>query len=62
MPSGCPLQVFVDDVLLPPPANLADIASPREIAAIEVYSGPATIPLQYKPPNSGCGVILIWTK
>jgi len=59
---GCPLQVFVDDVLLPLPVNLANIASPREIAAIEVYSGPATIPLQYKPANSGCGVILIWTK
>lgn len=60
--SSCPLQVFVDDVLLPPPADLANIASPRDVAAIEVYSGPATIPLQYKPANSGCGVILIWTK
>jgi hypothetical protein len=60
--SSCPLQVFVDDVLLPPPANLMDIGSPREIAAIEVYSGPATIPLQYRPQNSTCGVILVWTK
>jgi Carboxypeptidase regulatory-like domain/TonB-dependent Receptor Plug Domain len=60
--SKCPLQVVIDDVLVPAPANLANLVPPSDVRAIEVYSGPATIPLQYKPANSGCGVILIWTK
>ena len=58
----CPLQVYLDGMPLPSPTNLRDLPSPREIAGIEVYSGAATIPLQYKRANSGCGVILIWTK
>jgi len=34
---------------------------PREIAGIETYM-PGTVPLQFQPPMTGCGVILIWTK
>ena len=60
--SSCPLQVVLDDVLLPPRTDIASLVSPSEVMAIEVYSGPATIPLQYRHSNSGCGVILIWTK
>jgi hypothetical protein len=60
--SSCPLQVMIDDVLLPPKTNLRNLVTPSEIMGIEVYSGPATIPVQFKPANSGCGVIVIWTK
>ena len=59
---GCPFQVYVDGLAQHTPLNLADLPSPRQLAGIEVYSGAATIPLQYKRANSGCGVILIWTK
>jgi hypothetical protein len=59
----CPLQVFLDGVALPAPTNLNDLPSPKNLAGIEVYSGPATIPLQYKTSTGGfCGVILVWTK
>jgi hypothetical protein len=59
----CPLQVFLDDVALPASTPLNDIATPKDLAGIELYSGPATIPLQYKTTKGGfCGVILIWTK
>ena len=34
---------------------------PKEIAGIEVYM-PGTVPMQYQPPMTGCGSILIWTK
>jgi carboxypeptidase family protein len=60
--TNCLFQFFVDEVLMPTPLDLHLLPSPRDIAGIEVYFGPATIPLQYKPANSGCGVILIWTK
>ncbi len=59
---GCPMRVFLDGVLLPLPTNLDDLPSPKEVAGIEIYSGSATIPVQYKTANSGCGVILVWTR
>jgi hypothetical protein len=60
---GCPFQLFLDGVALPT-RNLDDLPSPRDFAGIEVYSGPAQIPLQYKTTGGSgfCGVILFWTK
>lgn len=59
----CPFQVFLDGVALPSPANLKDLPSPKNLAGIELYSGPATIPLEYKTSTAGfCGVILVWTR
>ena len=59
----CPFQVFVDGVaVMPIPVNLNNLPSPKELAGMEVYSGGATIPLQYKRADSGCGVILLWTR
>ena len=66
MRDGCPFQVVLDGIPLPDPVNLANLPSPTLLAGIEVYSGAATIPLQYKRPVSanrcGAAVILIWTK
>ncbi len=61
--SGCAFKVFIDGVAVPTPTNLDDLPSPMNYAGIEVYSGAATIPLQYKTTGgSFCGVILFWTK
>jgi hypothetical protein len=35
---------------------------PGHLLALEVYMGPAQVPLQYGGTNEPCGVILIWTK
>jgi hypothetical protein len=59
---GCPFQLFLDGVPMPPLTNLASLPPPRDLAGIEIYSGPATIPLQYKYGTASCGVILFWTK
>jgi hypothetical protein len=67
---GCPYQFFLDGVLINTPNVIADLPRPAELYGIEVYSGPALIPLQYKPVGDGagrmgggsCGVILLWTR
>jgi hypothetical protein len=60
----CPFQVFLDGMPLSAPVNLKDLPSPKDLAGIELYSGAATTPLQYKTTSGGgfCGVILVWTK
>ncbi|MDB4914879.1 MAG: TonB family protein [Gemmatimonadetes bacterium] len=58
----CPPQYWVDGMR-------AEGATPDEfpagdIEAVEVYSGPSTIPPQFAPKMStyACGVIVIWTR
>jgi hypothetical protein len=59
---ACAFQVFLDGVKMPA-ASINDLAAPADLAGIEIYSGAATIPLQYKPPSgAACGVILLWTR
>jgi hypothetical protein len=62
---GCRFNVYVDGMPLNGErggTNLMNLPPPKEFAGIEVYSGPATIPLQYKMGVGNCGVILFWTK
>ena len=63
-PGSCAFQVFLDGVALPKSTKLDDLLTPKELAGIEVYLGPATVPLQYKTTGGGgrCGVILLWTR
>ena len=58
----CLLAMLVDG--LPYEGDLDNLPSPREIGGIEVYAGPATIPLQYKrtAPGNKCGLIMFWTR
>jgi Carboxypeptidase regulatory-like domain/TonB-dependent Receptor Plug Domain len=65
----CPMQIYVDGIGMSShsgPFDLNDLPSPKETMAIEVYSGPASVPL-WLPlgPTNGkqqCGVVLIWTR
>lgn len=57
----CAVQIFVDGFSISDIGSLKYAPKPDEIAGIEVYSGAASIPLQYKRAST-CGVILIWTK
>lgn len=38
-----------------------DLVAPQEVEAMEVYAGGATIPRQWLS-DSGCGLVVIWTK
>ena len=59
---ACPMTVYVDQVPMPTPFNLDLLPTPKDLAGIEVYSGPSTTPPQFSGVNRGCGVILVWTK
>jgi hypothetical protein len=59
---ACPMLVFVDEVMMPTPFNLDLLPSPRELAGLEVYNGPATIPPRFNSYNASCGILLVWTK
>ncbi len=43
-------------------ADAVNLVHPSEVAAVEVYRGPAETPGKYIDSNSRCGVILIWTR
>jgi hypothetical protein len=59
---GCQPMVRVDDQRVPG-AELDELVSPSDIAAIEFYSSAAGIPAQYvERGNRLCGLILVWTK
>ena len=60
--SSCYPTVWLDGVLLPGPVNLDNLPSPKELAGIEVYPGPATVPARYAAGGMSCGAILIWTR
>jgi hypothetical protein len=59
---GCPMQVYIDGVPMPTPFSLDLLPSPRNLAGVELYSGPATTPPQFGGADRRCGVILVWTK
>lgn len=44
------------------PGDIDDFIQPSEVSAIEVYSA-STAPMQFQAPgNSGCVVVVVWTK
>ena len=59
----CVFQVVVDDVEMPWGFDM-DMINRDEIHGIEIYPGPATIPVEYRStrPDAMCGMIAIWTK
>lgn len=45
------------------PARFENLVPPPEmISAMEIYSGGATIPPQWRTGSSGCGVIVVWSR
>ncbi len=57
---GCDPQYFIDGVESSP--YFARNTPPHDVIGLEVYRGPAELPAEFTGSNSGCGVIVIWTK
>lgn len=60
---ACPMRVAVDGILRPPLTNIDDV-NPSDVHGVEVYYGPASLPLQLASfrTNNWCGLVVIWTK
>lgn len=62
----CPARILIDGVVVAGPSAgrfyLDEYLTADEIAAIEVYRGPAETPAAFGGADAACGVILIWTK
>jgi hypothetical protein len=58
----CPPQYFVDGMRIE--NGSPDEFSPQDIEAVELYSGPATMPPQFTPRFNSytCGAVVIWTR
>ncbi len=61
-PRDCPPQYFVDGMRIE--NGSPDEFSPHDIEAVEIYSGPATVPPQFtaRPFSYTCGAVVIWTR
>jgi hypothetical protein len=58
-PMGCEPEYVIDNQV----DNTFGPGTPiRDIAALEVYTGPADVPGEFAGRNAGCGVIVIWTR
>ncbi|HKP74615.1 MAG TPA: carboxypeptidase regulatory-like domain-containing protein [Longimicrobiaceae bacterium] len=64
---GCVPSVYIDGMRMfireaRDQADALNMVWPDDIEAIEAYQGPASIPAEYNPMGTACGVILIWTR
>ena len=57
---ACEIDLYIDGIVV----NDNDLQklNVNEFAAVEFYSGAATIPAQYSRSGSSCGVMLLWTR
>jgi hypothetical protein len=58
-PMQCLPEYIVDDQVMNDFGPLTPI---RDIIAVELYTGPTEVPGEYAGRNSGCGVVVIWTR
>lgn len=58
----CAMQVLLDGIVLPRNFDLDLLPPPKQIAGIEVYTGPASVPAQFGGVDRRCGVVAVWTR
>lgn len=61
---ACPMQVFLDGRRATRDREILidDLVNPRDVEAIEIFRGLATIPPEFLTPDARCGVVAIWTR
>lgn len=61
--AACPMRIVIDGIMRPPFTNIDDIV-PSDVHGVEVYYGPASLPMQLATfrVDKWCGLVAIWTK
>lgn len=61
--AACPMRISVDGMMRPPGTTLDEVV-PKDIYGVEVYYGPARLPMQLATfrTDKWCGLIAIWTR
>lgn len=57
----CQLQHFIDGQAVSPPMRV-DTYLPEDVAAVEVYRGPAEVPMAFNQRRAACGVVVLWLR
>lgn len=57
----CPMQVLVDGLPIGHMDDLDAIAAPEVVEGVEIYRGPAQMPVEYSYLNA-CSLALVWTR
>jgi len=61
--TACPMRIVIDGVMRPPLTNIDEMI-PSDVHGIEVYYGPASLPMQLATfrTDKWCGLVAIWTR
>jgi len=59
---ACSMQYYVDGIFMTPGTFTVDEVPPETLEAIEVYRGPSEIPARFRQRETGCGLVVIWTR
>ncbi len=59
---ACQLQYYVDGIFMTPNSFTVDEMSIDMIEAIEVFRGPSEVPVRFRQRETGCGLVVIWTR
>ncbi|MGI8547230.1 MAG: hypothetical protein ACR2M1_07835 [Gemmatimonadaceae bacterium] len=57
---GTPMPIYLDGAIAG--GQDLDLNPPSEVAGIEIYLGPATLPFQFRGSSASCGAVVVWTK
>jgi hypothetical protein len=60
--ADCQVAYYVDGMQTSRGSFHIDDLPPQDIEAIEVYRGPSEIPAKFRAIDTGCGLIVIWTR
>ncbi|MEI8255013.1 MAG: TonB-dependent receptor [Deltaproteobacteria bacterium] len=58
----CPMQYYVDGIFMSPGSFSVDDISPMQIEAVEIFRGPSEVPARFRQRETGCGLVVIWTR
>src|SRR5690606_4887317 len=58
---SCPMEILVDGLPIDHPSDLDAVARPDVVEGVEIYRGPAQVPVEFSYRGS-CALMLVWTR